>query len=196
MTSDRANGREDSMKPLEPVESPQQMGERPSTGLGHYLRDVVYGALDGVITTLAVVAGTIGADLEPRIGIILGVANLFADGVSMGASNYLGLKSELEQTGRSVTVEMPWRHGVATATAFVMVGSAPLLAYVVPRPIWLSTLTVALILSGMTLATVGGVRARYIGKSVSRSAAEMLIIGLSAAGIAYFIGWVVEGFTR
>jgi hypothetical protein len=43
---------------------------RPEAGLGHYLRDVVYGALDGVITRLAVVAGTIGADLGPRVGVI------------------------------------------------------------------------------------------------------------------------------
>jgi vacuolar iron transporter family protein len=169
---------------------------RPRAGFGHYLRDVVYGALDGVITTLAVVAGTVGADLEPRIGIILGIANLVADGISMGASNYLGLKSELEQTGRSVAVEMPWRHGVATATAFAIVGAAPLLAYVLPRPAWLSTLALALVLSATTLAVVGGLRARYIGKSIWRSAGEMLVIGAAAAGSAYFIGFAVEGLTH
>jgi hypothetical protein len=49
---------------------------------------VVYGALDGVITTLAVVSGAVGAALEPRVGLILGLANLGADGLSMGASNY------------------------------------------------------------------------------------------------------------
>jgi VIT1/CCC1 family predicted Fe2+/Mn2+ transporter len=165
---------------------------RPEAGPGHYLRDVMYGALDGVITTLAVVAGTTGADLEPRIGIILGIANLVADGLSMGASNYLGLKSELEQTGRSVAVEMPWRHGVATATAFAVVGSVPLIAYALPHSAWLSAFTMALVLSAATLGLVGGLRGRYIGKSAWRSAAEVLVIGAAAAGAAYFIGALVE----
>lgn len=169
---------------------------RPEAGLGHYLRDVIYSALDGVITTLAVVTGATGADLEPRVGIILGISNLVADGISMGASNYLGLKSELEQTGRSVAVEMPWRHGVATATAFAIVGSVPLVAYVLPHSERLSAFAMALALSAATLALVGGLRARYIAKSVWRSAAEVLMIGSAAAGAAYLIGFTVEGLTR
>src|SRR6476619_6969889 len=104
---------------------------RPARGFGHYLRDVVYGALDGVITTMAVLAGTEGASLSMRVGLILGLANLLGDGISMGASNYLGLRSELEQTGGSVALEAPWRHGLATVAAFMVVGSVPLLAFVV-----------------------------------------------------------------
>lgn len=63
---------------------------------GMYIRDIVYGANDGIITTFAVVAGVAGAGLEPRIVLILGFANLFADALSMAAGNYLGTKSELE----------------------------------------------------------------------------------------------------
>ena len=70
---------------------------RPPSGFAHYLRDMVFGALDGVITTMAVVAGVSGANLGARVALILGVANLVGDGISMGASNYLGLKSELQQ---------------------------------------------------------------------------------------------------
>lgn len=61
---------------------------------GKYLADMVYGANDGIITTFAVVAGTAGASLSPVVTIILGFSNLLADGISMGASDYLGLKSE------------------------------------------------------------------------------------------------------
>ncbi|MDP3998481.1 MAG: VIT1/CCC1 transporter family protein [bacterium] len=61
---------------------------------GAYIKDLVYGANDGIITTFAVVAGATGASLSPMIVIILGFANLFADGLSMGAGNYLGIKSE------------------------------------------------------------------------------------------------------
>ena len=60
----------------------------------HYLRDIVYAANDGLITTFAVVAGTRGADLGAFAVLALGFANLAADGLAMGAGNYLGIKSE------------------------------------------------------------------------------------------------------
>jgi VIT1/CCC1 family predicted Fe2+/Mn2+ transporter len=62
-----------------------------------YLRDFVYGAIDGAVTTFAVVAGVEGANLSANIVIILGIANLVADGFSMAASNYLGSRAEAQQ---------------------------------------------------------------------------------------------------
>ncbi|MEK7182881.1 MAG: VIT1/CCC1 transporter family protein [Patescibacteria group bacterium] len=61
---------------------------------GRYIGDLVYGANDGIITTFAIVAGAAGAALPASVVIILGVANILADGISMGASNFLGGKSE------------------------------------------------------------------------------------------------------
>lgn len=55
-----------------------------------YLRDLVFGAVDGAVTTCAVVAGVVGADLGGGVILVLVVANLIADGFSMGVSNYLG----------------------------------------------------------------------------------------------------------
>lgn len=63
---------------------------------GKYIGNFIYGANDGVITTFAVVAGATGASLPSAVVIILGFANLLADGISMGASNYLGEKSEID----------------------------------------------------------------------------------------------------
>lgn len=63
---------------------------------GKYIGNFIYGANDGVITTFAVVAGAAGASLPSSVVIILGFANLLADGISMGASNYLGEKSEID----------------------------------------------------------------------------------------------------
>ena len=70
----------------------EQLLHRHSTG--KYIGDLIYGANDGIITTFAVVAGATGASLSASVIIILGLANLVADGLSMGASNYLGGKSE------------------------------------------------------------------------------------------------------
>ena len=63
---------------------------------GKYVKDVVYGANDGIITTFAVVAGVMGSGLSEVTIILLGIANLLADGFSMAMSNYLGSKSETE----------------------------------------------------------------------------------------------------
>ncbi len=61
-----------------------------------YLGDLVFGGLDGIITTFAVVSGVAGAQLESRVVLILGLANLFADGFSMATGAYLSSKSETE----------------------------------------------------------------------------------------------------
>ena len=64
------------------------------------LGDFVYGGTDGAVTTFAVVAGVIGASLSPTIVLILGFANLFADGFSMAVGNYLATKSQKEYIER------------------------------------------------------------------------------------------------
>lgn len=62
----------------------------------HYLRDWIYGGIDGAITTFAIVAGAVGADLSVGVVVVLGVANLLADGLSMAAGNYSGTKAEVD----------------------------------------------------------------------------------------------------
>jgi len=61
-----------------------------------YLADAVLGATDGIITTFAIVAGAAGASLSPGIVIVMGFANLLADGFSMATGNYLGARSQQE----------------------------------------------------------------------------------------------------
>ena len=65
-----------------------------------YLKDMVYGGIDGTITTFAVVSGVVGAELAPGIVVILGLANLVADGFSMAVSNFLGTRAEQQYTGK------------------------------------------------------------------------------------------------
>jgi len=62
-----------------------------------YLRDWIYGGIDGSVTTFAVVSGVSGAELATRIILILGIANVLADGFSMAASNYLGTRTEHQE---------------------------------------------------------------------------------------------------
>jgi len=76
-------------------------GARPS-----YLRDWVYGAIDGAVTTFAIVAGVVGAELSASVVLVLGAANLFADGFSMAAANYSGTRAEHEERRRLRRVEL------------------------------------------------------------------------------------------
>ncbi|MEE9555238.1 MAG: VIT1/CCC1 transporter family protein [candidate division Zixibacteria bacterium] len=76
--------------------------EEHKTESGAYIGEAVYGALDGIVTTFAVVAGVEGAGLSSGIVLILGFANLIGDGLSMGVGSYLSTKSrrEYEQSER------------------------------------------------------------------------------------------------
>ena len=83
---------------LEHSHKPRDIAKRLAQGPKvSYLRDWVYGGIDGTVTTFAIMAGVVGADLSATIVIILGLANLFADGFSMAASNYTGTKAESDE---------------------------------------------------------------------------------------------------
>ncbi len=70
-----------------------------------YLGEFVYGGIDGSVTTFAVVAGSAGANLESSIIIILGFANLIADGFAMSVGSYLSTKSEKEKYQKHKNIE-------------------------------------------------------------------------------------------
>ncbi|MGA3024896.1 MAG: VIT1/CCC1 transporter family protein [Bryobacteraceae bacterium] len=70
-----------------------------------YLRDWVYGGIDGTVTTFAIVSGVVGARLSPSIILILGGANLIADGFAMAAANYLATRAEHEEFQHAEAVE-------------------------------------------------------------------------------------------
>lgn len=70
--------------------------EKHQLGRGQYIKSFVYGGLDGIITTFAVVAGVAGAHLSSGVILVLGAANLIADGISMAFGDYLSTKAERE----------------------------------------------------------------------------------------------------
>jgi VIT1/CCC1 family predicted Fe2+/Mn2+ transporter len=91
---------------MEHDHSPEAIRERLSAGPRHsYLRDWVYGGIDGSVTTFAVVAGVVGAHLSSKVVLIIGAANIIADGFSMAASNFLGTKTEYEERQRIEAIE-------------------------------------------------------------------------------------------
>ncbi|MFW6174633.1 MAG: VIT1/CCC1 transporter family protein [Chloroflexota bacterium] len=86
---------------MESDHSPEAVSARLEHGAQHsYVRDMVYGGTDGAVTTFAVVSGALGADLAASTVVILGLANLFADGFSMAAGDFLGTRAEDQQRDR------------------------------------------------------------------------------------------------
>jgi len=214
--------------------------------LGRHIKDVVYAANDGIVTTFAVVAATVGGALSPLTILIVGIANLLADGFAMASGDYLGSKSEedfyakeeaeehrevrempdderqeirdilvrkgyeggdLEDMVRLVTAnqtmwvdmmmhdelgmqkpggDSPLHSGVLTFASFVVAGSIPLLPYV-----FLGTQApfgIAIVSTGVALFIVGALRSLFSRRSWLWCGLEMLVIGGSAAVIAYGVG--------
>jgi VIT1/CCC1 family predicted Fe2+/Mn2+ transporter len=228
---------------------------RHKRGIAAELRDGVLGAVDGTVTTFAVVAGTVGASLPGGVVIVLGVANLVADGFSMGVSNFLGIKAEVDQDRQTAAREVlnvrrdpapardrirrifaakgflgedlervtdvitadeqvwvntlvheehgiaqrvarPLRSGIATFLAFLVVGFLPLMAFI-GEALWPGRIGDPFLwssaMAGAAFFAVGVVKARVVDQPQLRGGLETLLVGGSAAAMAYVIGWLLRG---
>lgn len=231
--------------------------EHRQSAIATYIKEVIYGGVDGIITTFAVVAGFSGAALSNDtttqltflIVLLFGLANLFADGVSMGLGNFLSVRSdqdvynaarekevleirthtneEVQETiaillekGFSQTdaetlahiyrtneeywtdfmmtheLEMsdprgdnPALTGFATFLAFVVFGSVPLIPFIFSlSSSTFNTFILSCIGTFVALLLLGAVKWRVVGTSFIKSVGEVVIVGGSAAFIAFFVG--------
>ena len=155
----------------------------------HYIRDIVYGANDGIITTFAVVAGVTGGALSAPTILIVGAANLFADGLSMGVGNYLSIRSN-ESARQAIDLPeeeaSPVRHGAMTFAAFVAAGAVPLLPYVLGA----DSFALCVVMTFVALFAVGSTRSYVTVERWWVSGLEMLGLGVLVAIAAYASGAV------
>lgn len=165
-----------------------------------YLGQLVFGAIDGTVTTFAVVAAAAGAKLSATVIIILGFANLIADGFSMGAGSYLSAKSErdlkLSKDENHQGGETPLGDGLATFAAFVVVGFVPVLIYVLDTLLNLkmdssSLFAVSCFLTGAAFMAIGIVKGQMTKTNQLKAAVETLLLGGVAAALAYLLGDVL-----
>ena len=169
-----------------------------------YLPEFVYGGIDGSITTFAVVAGAIGASLSPSIVLILGFANLFADGFSMATANYLSAKSNLdlhkghkdEHKIKKMVGKSPFMSGFATFLSFLVIGFIPLISFVLSS--FIESLkpyefNLSIVLTAIAFLIVGGVKGKIVKKHPAKSAFETLLIGGVAAILAFLAGFFLKG---
>ncbi len=232
---------------LEHSHTPQAIHNRLARGFhGNYLRDWIYGGIDGAVTTFAIVAGVVGANLSASVVLILGFANLVADGFAMAASNYSGTKAErdeyervlgierrhvvlepegereeirqifaakgftgadleravsvitadpalwtktmaTEEYGLSPTLKSPLWAAFSTFAAFILCGCVPLVTF-------LSTggLDACVAATGATFFGVGAIKSRWSPAGWLRSAVETFLIGMSAAALAFAVGFALR----
>jgi len=164
----------------------------------HHIGDLVFGANDGIVTTFAVVSGVSGAQLSPGVAIILGLANLLADGFAMGAGNYLAMRSEQDYQN---SIGAPAReghvhafgHGAAIFGAFLLAGSVPLLPFLLVPPEWMFATSCGA--TAVTLFVVGSLRTLVTRARWFVSGLEMLLVGSVAAAVAYLVGHLLRRLT-
>jgi vacuolar iron transporter family protein len=214
----------------------------------NYLRDWIYGGIDGAVTTFAVVAGVTGAELSTTVVLVLGFANLLADGFAMAASNYSGTKAErddyarvlgierkhialvpdgereeirqifsakgfagedlerivavitadrglwaktmaVEEYGLSPTERSPVAAALTTFAAFILCGFVPLITFLAAGGL-ISSIAAA----GATFFGVGAIKSRWSPAPWWRSGLETLVIGMSAAAVAFAVGYGLKAF--
>jgi VIT1/CCC1 family predicted Fe2+/Mn2+ transporter len=150
-----------------------------------YLPSFVYGSSDGTVTTFAVMAGAVGAGIDTRVVIILGVANLVSDGFSMASADYLA-----EDSRKGESRKVVFRNTLVTFLSFVLVGFIPVLPIIIAtkeKQFLLST-----IFTLITFACIGYLRAVILERNKLALALQSVGIGSTCAALAYIVGVYVS----
>jgi len=164
-----------------------------------YLGEFVYGGIDGAVTTFAVVAGATGARFDNKVVLVLGFANLIADGFSMGVGSYLSSKSEHElmlKRGEATDNEAsPVINGISTYASFILFGLVPLLVYAFNALFDASIenlFIVSIVMTTLAFVGIGVLKSRVAEAPLTRAIFETVILGAIAASLAYVLGDVLE----
>jgi vacuolar iron transporter family protein len=166
------------------------------------LREFVYGGMDGAVTTFAVVTGAAGAGLSSRVILILGFANVLADGFSMAVGSYLSEKSDQQLqikqgSANSTNIETAKSASLATFISFILVGFIPLSVYTFDLIFsfeWSSgdLLVWSVILTLLAFSGIGYLRGLVTKADKARTTMESLSLGVAAAVISYVVGNLLE----
>lgn len=160
-----------------------------------YIAEFVYGAIDGTITTFAIVSGVVGAGLNPGIILVLGISNVLADGFSMASSNYLSEKSDCQMTDSCDDVQ-PHKTALMTFVSFISVGSIPLLPFLFSYIFgWFgeNQFLESIIFTSVAFILVGVIRGKISGQNKFKTALETFVVGAIAASVAYGVGYLLQG---
>lgn len=159
-----------------------------------YLPEFVYGAIDGTVTTFAIVAGVIGAGLSSSIILVLGMANLLADGFSMASSNFLSEKSDIAMNGSGKDKKIPIKTAFITFISFILVGSIPILPFMFSQltTVENNKFLISIIMTGIAFLIIGSIRGRVSKTNPWKTSLETILVGAMAAGISFWVGHLLR----
>jgi len=167
--------------------------------LSNHVRGVVFGGMDGILTTFALLAAAAGTKTSHSLTLVIGISTVLADALSMAAGEYLSAKAEEELQGaafkRPKEEPHPMEKGLAMFVAFTLFGSMPLLGFVVTAMLARGSqysFQLSVLITGVTLFTLGTIKTSFGAGVWWRSGMEVTVIGGAAACVAYFTAQVVD----
>ena len=166
-----------------------------------YIKQVIYGGNDGIVTTFAVVAGFNGANAGinnlqlPFITVLMfGMANLIADALSMGLGDFLSSEAVEDLThGQKRNSSKSALSGIVTSLSFVVFGIIPLLPYALFNGMQQIAFTASIIGTFSALFLLGVVRWQITGSNFFRSVGSVVVVGGIASTAAFIVGSLFKG---
>ena len=143
-----------------------------------YYSEIIYGGVDGLITTFAIIAGSLGGNLSKTVIIILGLASILADGFSMGISSYLAEKAR--QKGQNALLV-----GLITFLSFISIGIFPLIPFFFQ---FNNPFAISSYILGFLLFILGYMKGKIM------DGVETFLIGGIAAIIAYYSAKAIANY--
>jgi vacuolar iron transporter family protein len=164
-----------------------------------YLRSLVYGGTDGIITMFNIISGVEGAKMKYYIIFILGIGTLLADAVSMGFSDFLSINANQKQKNLSKSKNKknnkinPVKHGLLTFTSFIIFGLIPLSSYLLYNTFsknnnYLKTYISTL----LALFILGSIQSKFTNEKWYKSGTYVAFYGIIASIISYSVGNIMS----
>lgn len=163
---------------------------KKQNNIAHFLKEIMYGGMDGIVTTFAVVAGFSGANsgnlaLSSSLVLLFGFANLFADATSMGLGNFLSVRSDNANNHKR---QKPALTSIATFLSFLAFGFIPLVPYLIFDSTNKNLFLESLLFTIIALVFLAVVRSKVTHEKPISVIIEVLLIGGTASLVAYFVG--------
>jgi len=186
-----------------------------------YAKSIIYGGIDGIVTTFAIISGTQGASFDGRTVVILGISNLVADGVSMAFGDFASTRADIqakEENSNNIQIDKfanikkegnitksidhhsPVKNGITTFFSFILFGSFSLIPYVIKMFTYSSArfqsyvFMISCFVTAITFFLLGVVKSFIIHHNQRwfLNGLEILIVGSIAASFAYGLGYFVS----
>jgi VIT1/CCC1 family predicted Fe2+/Mn2+ transporter len=159
---------------------------------GYWVKSCIFGGLDGLTTIIALIlSGTAaGPHLVSDVAmLILGIANLLADGFSMGMGDYLSSLAEGDVMKNPCAHGLAWRNGFVMFFSFVFFGAIPLTSFLPFLHVTYETrLPVVVVLAVIVLFVLGSIKGRLTGQTKPlKAGCTMVMMGGAASVLSYFV---------